>query len=85
MVVGLGLTPKSFNSGMKSFLNSLPLSNKTFCGWGYLLNLTLLNNCEIQADDLSSGTSAISNHPVAGSMNVIAVKDFSILFLVVTL
>ena len=75
IVVGLGLISKSCNNGMTSLLNYELLSNRTYLGIGYLNNQASLNNCDTHADDSSfSGTSEISNQPVTGSINVMAVS-----------
>ena len=79
IVVGLGFIAKSSSNGIKSFLNSDPLSKRTRFGLGYLHNYIWSNSWEILAEDLSfTGTSVISNQPVAGSMNVMAISDNSI-------
>ena len=85
MVVGVGLMLKSLRRGKKSFLNSVPLSKMTFLGRGYLASHVVLNNWLILALDFSfSGSSVISNQPVAGSMNVIAINVRSLPVLSVT-
>ena len=95
IVVGTGFIAKSRNKGMKSFLNSDPLSKTTFLGLGYLVSHVWLNNWLIRADVLSItvctpfltssmsklGTSAISNHPVAGSTNVMHVSLNSLVWI----
>ena len=81
IVVGVGLILKSFNRGRKSFLNSEPLSNITLFGRGYLDNHTSSKKLLIFDEDLLIvGTSATSNHPVAGSRNVITVNSRSTFF-----
>ena len=74
-MVGLGFTPKYLSKGMKSFLNSEPLSNRTFLGLGYLFIQIWLNSLEIQAEDfVIHDDSAILNHPVLGPINIMDVK-----------
>ena len=72
IVVGLGFIAKSSSNGIKSFLNSDPLSKRTRFGLGYLHNHVWSKSWEILAEDLSfNGTSFISNQPVAGFMRVV--------------
>ena len=85
--VKTGLISKSFSKGVKSRLNSEPLSNTTLCGRGYLHSHVLLNSWITLADDLSMYSSLpsatpsrsnvgilnLSNHPVAGSIIFIQV------------
>ena len=83
--VGVGFIAKSCKGGKKSFLNSVPLSKMTFLGRGYLASHVVLNNWLILALDFSfSGSSIISNQPVAGSIKVIVIKVRSLPVLLVT-
>ena len=71
IVVRVGLTENYLSNGMKFLLNSDSLSNITLRSLGYIESHTLSNIRDILAKDLSMiGTSAISNHPVAGSIKV---------------
>ena len=88
IIVKTGFISESFIKGVKSHLNSDPLSNTTLHGLGYLLRHVLLNNWLTQADDLSTyspllpitslksyvGISTISNQPVVGSIIDIQVR-----------
>ena len=61
---------------MKSFQNSELLSKRTRLDVGCLFNKVYLKSLEIRTGVLSTlGTSTISNHPVLGSINVMAVND----------
>ena len=76
------LISKSFSKGVKSHLNSDPLSNTTLRGRGYLHSHVLLKTWITLADDLSThsslssatssrsnvGIPMISSQPVAGSI-----------------
>ena len=71
ITVHIGLTEKYLSNGIKFLLNSEPLSKITLRGLGYLYSHTSLNIWDILAEDWSMiGNSAISNHPVSGSINV---------------
>ena len=61
---------------MKYFLNSKPLSNRTSLVLVYLLNQVLLNSPEIRSEVLYTlGTYTISNRPVLGSRNIMAIDN----------
>ena len=89
IVVKTGLISKSFRKGVKSSLNSDPLSNTTLCGRRYMHKHVLLNRWLTLVDNLSMypslpdvtpsrsnvGILKISNQPVAGSVIVIQVRQ----------
>jgi len=83
--VGVGFIAKSCKRGKKYFLNSVTLSKMTFLGHGYRASHVVLNYWLILVLDFSfSGSLVISNQPVAGSMNVIAINVRSLPVLLVT-
>ena len=74
IVVGLSFTPNSLSNGMKSFLNSKPLSKCTYLGFRYI-NQIWSNSLEIQAEVSSTlCTSTIVNQPLLWSINNMTVK-----------
>ena len=63
---------KSLSNGIKFLLNSDPLSKIIFPGLGYLDSHTSLNIWDIMVEYWwTIGISAISNHPVSGSIKVV--------------
>ena len=72
IVVHVGLTSKSLSNGIKLLLNSEPFPKITLRGLGYIDSHTSLNIWDILAEYWSMiQTSAIPNHPIAGSIKVV--------------
>ena len=72
IVVHIGLTLKYLRNGIKLLLNSEPFPNITVRGLGYIGSHTSLNIWDILAEYWSMiRTSAISNHPIVGSIKVV--------------
>ena len=72
IVVHVGLTSKSLSNGIKLLLNSEPFPKITLRSLGYIDSHTSLNIWDILAEDWSMiRTSAIPNHPIAGSIKVV--------------
>ena len=72
--VKAGFISKSFSKGLKSCLNSNPLSNTTLRGSGYLIIHLLLNNWLTLQNDSSMHSSL---PPVTSSMLYVGIPEIS--------